>query len=59
MVQPSDAPTPIMVGTGERRTIKTLAMYGDIINSDREPRRSGAPKRCARTPLRGRGSQTS
>ena len=29
----SDTPIPIMVGgTGEKRTLKTLAMYGDIMN---------------------------
>ena len=30
-----DKPIPIMVGgTGEKRTLKTLAMYGDIFNLD-------------------------
>ena len=35
-----DAPIPIMVGgTGERRTLKTLAMYGDIMNVIASPER--------------------
>ena len=30
-----DAPIPIMVGgTGPKRTLKTLAMYGDVMNLD-------------------------
>ena len=36
----SDKPIPIMVGgTGEKRTLKTLAMYGDIMNVIASPER--------------------
>ena len=35
-----DKPIPIMVGgTGEKRTLKTLAMYGDIMNVIASPKR--------------------
>ena len=38
--QGGDHPIPIMVGgTGERRTLKTLAMYGDIMNVIASPER--------------------
>ena len=38
--QGGDQPIPIMVGgTGERRTLKTLAMYGDIMNVIASPER--------------------
>ena len=38
--QGGDRPIPIMVGgTGEKRTLKTLAMYGDIMNVIASPER--------------------